>query len=320
MDEKINMSAVEQYSEVYASRLAEPYFARREKISGPDILTLSEIKQINLFVIRDLMITWKQETEKLRSPYFDYQAKEVAESFAEFQNALSNHIAITKDNFIPLLKSAVANTIYLIFDPYDFYSDILERCGKGSLQKELFKNEVKYLRINKGPMERLLEKMEEKNTNSISGNEAFALLDEILEEVNFSPEDVEGYVMELSKFVPLTIERLYEPKAPAVNVRKAEPVPVRQAPVPVITEPKAPEQAPRRKGRIKDNLTINQKFMFTKILFHGDFELFSEAIDRFDNFDDMTQALHYIDVSHPEWDKEGEEYSEFMMILEKRFS
>jgi hypothetical protein len=72
--------------------------------------------------------------------------------------------------------------------------------------------------------------------------------------------------------------------------------------------------------KIKDSLTINQKFMFTKVLFHGDFELFSKAIDHLDKLENMKSALRYIEDEHATaWDHESEEFHEFMELVEKRF-
>jgi predicted nucleotidyltransferase len=71
--------------------------------------------------------------------------------------------------------------------------------------------------------------------------------------------------------------------------------------------------------KIKDALTINQKFMFTKILFNGDFELFSNAIDRLDDLDNLNQANSYLSNNFGEWNKDSEEYQEFMDMVQKRF-
>jgi hypothetical protein len=72
--------------------------------------------------------------------------------------------------------------------------------------------------------------------------------------------------------------------------------------------------------KIKDSLTINQKFMFTKVLFHGDFELFSTAIDHLDKLESMKAALRYIENEHAtSWDHDSEEFHEFMELVEKRF-
>src|SRR3954471_22830018 len=126
MDEKISLKALEDYSDDYSSKVTASFFSAKEKISGPEILRLCDIQQINLFVIRELLHAWKLESQKLRSPFFDYTAPEVADSLAKFQNLLSKNISISKENFQPLLKKAATQTLYLILDPYDFYSDTLD--------------------------------------------------------------------------------------------------------------------------------------------------------------------------------------------------
>jgi hypothetical protein len=59
--------------------------------------------------------------------------------------------------------------------------------------------------------------------------------------------------------------------------------------------------------------------MFTKVLFHGDFELFSRAIDDLDRQDHMQGALRYLEQNYEDWDRDSEEFHEFMELVEKRF-
>jgi hypothetical protein len=66
-----------------------------------------------------------------------------------------------------------------------------------------FREELKYLKVNKAPLERMLQKLDEKGVKEISGNEAFSILDQILEEVGFNPEDVEDYLAKFSAVAPL---------------------------------------------------------------------------------------------------------------------
>ncbi len=369
MDEKISLKALEDYSDDYASKVTASFFSAKEKITGPEIIKLCEIQQVNLFVIRELLHAWRLESQKLRSPYFDYAASPVHEALTKFQNLLSNYISISRENFQPLLKKAVLQSLNLILSPYDFYSDTLD--GHGSLlQLEQLKNDVKYIRINRTPLEKLLQDLEEKKLPSIAGNEAFALLDHILEEVNFTPEDVDDYLAKFSTVVPLTLEKLYEPKVNAPKksqVREEEKVPVPAKPETVLPksesvittpepsfsktepspkqEPVIPKAEPKQSGaaqiplydqqpgkgnslaenfqkrkKIKDSLTINQKFMFTKILFNGDFELFSEAVERLDELDTMVQAKNYLSNNYGDWNPESEECQEFMEMIERRFA
>lgn len=339
MDEKISLKALEDYSDDYASKVTASFFSTKEKITGPEIRSLCEIEQVNLFVIRELLQAWKLESQKLRSPYFDYGAPAVTEALTRFQNLLSNSISISRENFQPLLKKATAQALYLILDPYDFYSDTLDNQGADLKIAEL-RNDVRYIRVNRTPLEKLLHELEERKLETLGGNEAFALLDHILEEVNFTPEDVDAFVTKFSSVVPLHLEKMYEQKSsvpPKKESVKKEVKKPEAAIIETVSEKKAaPPQVPlydqqpgkgstlaenfQKKKKIKDVLTINQKFMFTKILFNGDFELFSSAVERLDELDSMAQAKSYLSNNYGEWNPESEEYQEFMEVVERRFA
>jgi len=313
MDDKISQKAVEQYSEAYAFKIVSAFFDSQEKITGPEIMTLCDIKQVNLFVLRELMRVWRVESQNLKSPYFNYQAKEVTEAMHHFQNTLSNHISVSRADFLPLLKNAVAQALYVVLSPYDFYSNTLDRHGQGYINISDLRSDIKYLKINQAPLEKLVQKLEEKKLPRVSGNEAFALLDSILEEVNFTPEDIESYVEQFSKVVPLEVGKLYEPKVNSLPKGITQPELVGAS----ATKPAGNHY--QKTSPIKNSLTINQKFMFTKILFKGDFEIFSQAIERLDALNNLGQALDYLETHYKEWDKESEEYQEFLSLVERRF-
>jgi len=320
MDERLSLKAVDDYSEDYASKVVASFFSQSQKITGPEILKLCSIQQVNMFVLRELLGAWQHEGQKLHSPYFDYSAREVKDELVKLQNILSNHISINRENFQPLLKKAVSQTIYLIIDPYDFFSDVLDRKGNGHVRGSDLKNDIKYLKINKAPLEMLVRRLQEKGLDLISGKEAFGMLDQILEEVNFTPEDVDGYVREFSKVVPLKPELLYEAKQQPSIRKGIAPEPVKKVKTPVIPEGKSLVDSYQKIMSIKDSLTINQKFMFTKILFKGDFEIFSAAIERLDRLDSMEQAMKFFSENYQEWDRESEEYEEFIELVGKKFA
>lgn len=354
MDEKISLEAIALYGDAYADTVLKDFFSTKERITGSEILTLCNVQQVNLFVIRELFRAWKEETRKLKSAYFDYENLEVKDALENFMDILSKNISIDQAHFSHLLKKASSLALMVIFDPYDFYSIIIT--GKNNkLEADSFREEIKYLKVNKAPLDRMLQKLEEKGVKELSGNEAFSILDQILEEVNFTPEDVDDYLEKFSSVVPLDPTRFYVAKTPEVPLRATvqevkpnQPAVVSAPVVPIIQTTAAPKQSPtitaaqnsntynnNRQGReqrstltgnferiakIKDSLTINQKFMFTKVLFHGDFELFSKAIDRLDQLDTMNAALRYIDDEHAAtWDRDSEEFHEFMELVEKRF-
>jgi hypothetical protein len=355
MDEKISLEAIALYGDAYADKVLKSFFASKDKISGAEILNLCNVQQVNLFVVRELFKAWKEETRKLKSQYFDFEHPDVKEALENFMSVTSQHILIGQPHFGPLLKKAVSQTLMVIFDPYDFYSMTIS--GKNNkLEVVPFREEIKYLKINRAPLERMLQKLEEKGVQEISGNDAFGILDTILEEVNFTPEELDEYIEKFSAIVPLDPARFIVGKNPDQDRPVANHVPlepVKEVPEPPKIEPSVKNDfiktnsiksvgdvksiptvnekmnaqhtmvvdSFRKIVRIKDSLTINQKFMFTKVLFHGDFELFSKAIDRLDQFDTMENALKYLDEEYAStWDRDSEEFHEFMELVEKRFS
>ncbi|MBI3483357.1 MAG: hypothetical protein HY015_10390, partial [Bacteroidetes bacterium] len=228
----------------------------------------------------------------------------------QLKNVLSNNILVSKKDFFPLLKAAVTQTLLLVLSPYDFYVNVLDQ-KKGLVRVDELKNETRYLKINQRPLEKLVEKLEARKADIIMGNEAFGMLDHILEEVNFTPEDVDRYLAEFSKVVPLKIENLFEAKENKALRSKEQPKSVANS---------NNNEEKKNDLRIKDSLTINQKFMFTKMLFSGDFEIFTEAIERLDNLDSLKQATNYINENYPHWDRESEEFEEFIAVVQRKFA
>ena len=322
MDEKISLEAIALYSDAYAEKVLKKTFATKQKIDGKEILTLCDVQQINLFIVRELFKAWKEELKKLKSPYFDYENANVKDALENFMSVLSKNIAITRQHFAPLLKKAVSQTVLLVLDPYDYFSMIISG-SNNKLDVPAFREEIKYLKLNKAPLEKLLERLDEKQVKEITGNEAFAILDQILEEVNFSPDDVDEYIQKFSTVETLAPEKFYF-KKPIETAKPVQEKAPSSKPILANTPAAAPKAAVvdnfQKIQRIKERLTINQKFMFTKVLFGGDFESFSKTIDELDQQQDITSALQYLEKLYRDWDKESEEFHEFMEMVEKRFS
>jgi hypothetical protein len=341
MDEKISLEAIAAYGDAYADKISKSFFSSKNKISGAEILSLCNVPQINMFVVRELMLAWQEETKKIRSPYFDYEDPEVKAALDNFMTVLSNHISVNAEYFVPLLRKAARQTLLVIFNPYDFFS-ILVTGKNNRIELTEFKEEIKYLKINKAPLARLVQKLEEKGLTELSGNEAFAILDQILEEVNFTPEDLDEHVRQFSLTLPLDPSSFFpvKEKLPGENQERKENKPKAEYKMyvepmkeneegslrPILNDRMQSSSRPavysnfQRIAKIKDNLTINQKFMFTKVLFYGDFESFSRAVDELDQLPDMDAAIQYLEKQSANWDRESREFHEFMEMVEKRFA
>ncbi|NJN41625.1 MAG: hypothetical protein HC811_04685 [Flammeovirgaceae bacterium] len=162
MEEKLNFSAVINYSERYAEKITTTFFKETNSISGKQILELSHIKQINLFILRAVFQAWRHEIKKMKSPYFDNENAEVRDALTNYQNVLSRHISISKADFQPMLIKATSQTLFLIMDPYDFYSELLDRKNGSGITLKQLESEIKYIQINRPPLENLVETMKKK--------------------------------------------------------------------------------------------------------------------------------------------------------------
>ena len=89
MTNKWNASEIQNYSNDFAKLVCEEFFNDKETISGSEIINLTEIKQLNLFIIKELYNQWQLETNKFRSPYFDFSDLEVQKALEEFMNVIS---------------------------------------------------------------------------------------------------------------------------------------------------------------------------------------------------------------------------------------
>jgi hypothetical protein len=331
MDEKISLEAISLYGDAYADKLMKGFFQEKDHITGKEILSLSSVSQVNLFVVRELFKSWREETRKQKSINFDNEHPEVKEALSNYMSVLSNHILIEQQYFKPLLKKAVSQTLLVVFNPYDFFS-ILISGRNNKLEVGSFHEEIKYLKVNKAPLERMVQKLQEQGVKEMAGNEAFAILDHILEEVNFTPEDVDDFIAKFSEVLPLDPERFYVARQETVVTRPRENKPreaVQAKKVETqqtLNDQLISTQQPELKdnlgkiAKIKESLSINQKFMFTKALFFGDFDSFSRAIDEIDQLPDLTSALNYLDRFSATWDRDSQEFHEFMEMVEKRFS
>jgi hypothetical protein len=71
MENKLNTQAIENYSTRLTKKLSDEFFAKNLTIFGHQILNYTPIEQVNLFIISNLFEKWKEETSKLKSPFFD---------------------------------------------------------------------------------------------------------------------------------------------------------------------------------------------------------------------------------------------------------
>ncbi len=149
IQEKLNSSFISQYKTVFSEQLIAQAFNEKEKLTGKEILYLSPIKQLNLFIIKSLFERWQEEMQRIESPYFDYHATEVKVMISKFMNILSQNIFINAENLKPLIEKGVEDLIILNFDPATYLDNEIKKKPELLKTKKLVQQFAKYLVFHK---------------------------------------------------------------------------------------------------------------------------------------------------------------------------
>ncbi len=344
MESIINENYLRGYAKQYSELISRGFFKDHSTISGEEILGLTPLKQINLFIIKKLMRQWKSETEKLKSPYFNYDNPEVRNALNEFINILSRNIQIRENDLAGLLMDAVSDTLLLIFSPYEFFYKELGHSRKSYSQKDLIENR-KFIRINTGLYEAFIDKLEADTKKEYNSEEVKKLFNKVCEEISFDPDDPDPYIEKLTETEPLYLQKIYkelsigEYEEEQVSTegnkesQQKESNTVREQfnePKPSLVDELSKESTDtilyyhqkQKIESIRKNISIHQKFMFVKELFQNDENEFSQVIEFLDKCKTREEALEYLDNNYFNpglWNDEDEPVIEFMTVIDKKF-
>ncbi|WP_299756021.1 hypothetical protein [uncultured Pontibacter sp.] len=148
MEDKYNQLHLERYSKELANVLCDRHFASHDTLNGPQLISFTPIKQVNLFVIKELLLKWHHEMANLRSPYFDYEHEEVKEALVNFMNVLSRKILMKRNAFEPLLQKAIYDTFLVVLAPIVTFEEKFLRIQEEITLPKLQEN-LKYIDIDK---------------------------------------------------------------------------------------------------------------------------------------------------------------------------
>lgn len=196
---KLDLSAIESYGHQYAKKVCDDFFNRTATINGQQILKLSSVAQVNLFVVNDLFERWKADIEVFKSPYFNFENEEVKVGLKTFLNIASRHIMVKREDFEPMLSSAVSRTIALLLDPSKHFDDFVRDSPDFTLTKERLAQLTKYTKINGQVSKALTEKLGDEEKTYVTT--ALGWLNDISEKGEF--ENPDKYLEMLSATVPL---------------------------------------------------------------------------------------------------------------------
>lgn len=331
---QLKQSEVPTISQKIGETICDKTFQNYTKIDGEHLISLTNSRQVNSFIIRSLFAQWRKEVEKLESPYFDFKHEKVQKALKSFMNVLSNHISIDRHHLQPILNQAIADTILIAFEPKAFLESSLERSAK----PQDFKLQFKYIKNNRELFKSLVEQIGDFDTKASILQAYDAMNKSEREEI-----DPKSFLEKLGS--ANLLESLFEVKE--------EPKPA-SAPKPVVeeTSPEISKPEPKQKAKeeklsttlndkfegsskgqtlaerlqrkvnksIEASLTLNEKFMFQNNLFHGDNAKMKQAFAAIDQAESLQDALNKANDFNNGWDMDSEEVEAFMGVLERRFA
>ena len=212
MSNKFNANALTEYSKSYARRIAADFFQNHTTIHGQEILSLTPISQINLFVISSLSDKWQADAAKFRSPYFDFTDADVQEALQNFMNVVSQHISVRREHLEPLLADATRRTIIMIFDPRAYFDDLLRDQPEFTLTADALKQITRYTKINQFIPAHISQRMNGKS--SVYSNQAIGYLDEALTQRGHELEHYDKFVALFSEKLPMDVSALLRSHVP----------------------------------------------------------------------------------------------------------
>ncbi len=193
MINKWNTTEIQNYSNDFSKIICEEFFNEKEAISGAEILNLTEIKQLNLFILKELFNKWHTEMAMVKSPYFDFENTDVKKALEDFMNVLSRSIKIDKGTFEPLLSLATSNTIELYINPIQYFNGQLRNLPDFKLDQEWLKSNCKFFKSYNWLLVELLERLN--GMSYVFSNEAIDWVNDIL-----STDKIEDHSKDLKDF------------------------------------------------------------------------------------------------------------------------
>jgi hypothetical protein len=198
----------ELYLKKLVKKIGADTFMGKNTIGGSQILEVTPIKQVNMFIIRALYDRWQKEVNNLRSPYFDYENAEVKVALKEFMNLLSKHISVRQPEFEQLLLTALDQTLQLVFTPALFFQREVETLTRPTVHLAPLKEFGRYLVLNKVLLSDVIEDMESRQLTEMYAGELMRHFHKAIHDNSlrlFQPEEL---VEQLNAIVPVSISEL----------------------------------------------------------------------------------------------------------------
>lgn len=350
MNSFVDLKKISSYATAASEKLCMDFFQEKDQISGEEIKSFSSLEQLNLFILKNLFEKWQDETNRLKSPYFDYEDEEVQKALKNLLNTLSNHIQIKKEFFKPLVNKACEETLLLAASPSNFITQELSIGGVGIDKEKLFRIQ-KFIRINKPLIEELASFSKTSSTQpTLSIEELKSFLYSKERDATADNKAIEQ-IADLLKieikdiFITPAItssetnEEIHNKDPAEADAITQQDINLPAAPDEIITpslndrflrEEKTlneilAEKTQSKSEKIQDlrsAIPLNEKFVFIKELFGNDPSAFALAMSRLEKVTDLDSALKTLTEEFSEkynWDFDHPQLKELIRLVERRF-
>ncbi|QMU27045.1 hypothetical protein [Adhaeribacter radiodurans] len=332
MKDKYNQISVERYSRQLAKVLSDRYFNATDTINGQQLIHFAPIKQINLFLIKELLHQWNNEMANLKSPYFDFENEEVKEALVQFMNVLSRKILIRRTHFEPLLTKAIADTFLWVLDPVAAFDQkflqVSEDLSAASLEAQ-----VKYVNIDKELVREFISTLP---PGTLSKENILTKFRELLESRSSEKTQPEAIIAEFNALLSIKSEDIEHPVPQAavptttrtvdeltISPERFTPQPPSAVPVHPASAPVKPVAAPLN-GTKESNLnerfkaersgtTLNEKFVKLEVPNIANNEM-SKKIESLKDSISINQRFSFINEL---FNGENVEYYQAIQALDK---
>ncbi len=341
MESKLNLIAIQDYSEDLAGIFLDELKGQKSHFSGKDILALNEVKQVNLFILKEIFFSWKAQNIQMRSPYFDFENKEVSEALNEFMNLLSRNIKVPFELMHELYSHAIRDTILFYLVPDYFLVHFINELEDEMLNRETLKQYKTYLDLNRKMYENFLAKIDAEKID-LSNR---AKLGELIHSISFDAEEKEIFDyfsskknLDIELFLKIEEEEdEQKPKPDSIKEGKSYQFDNEQ----IVNEKYKSESGilnDKLKGEkssslldnmqkqkinsISKSISLNQRFVFIKELFGGNLDNYDKALNTLDSFNSWEEANQFIEEElAPEynWDISKDSVAEFNEIIERKY-
>ena len=343
MESKLNLIAVQDYSDELARIFIKEIDPTKDFFSGRDILNLNHVKQVNFFILKDIFFGWQAQAEKIKNPYFDFENAEVKLKLKDLMNSLSHHIKIQRKGLEKLYSSAINDTILFYLVPDFYLHRLIQDLDENFLKLDTFKQLSTYIDLNKNMYEQFLSKLEEDKTRLENKKALFDVISALVYEAEekdifdyFSSKktlDVEQFLKiedskeELKDSTKLNLsegKRFEFDNEKLVHEKFKKDEPTLNDKMKDANSTSLVDKMQKQKiGSISKSISLNQRFVFIKELFEGNLDNYETALNSLDaltNWQDANQFIEEKLAQKHNWDISKDSVAEFTRIVERRFN